>query len=113
MQRRSCGVKGCATAAIVRTPHGNRCSAGLQACSECSRIIMRRMFALIVTMTMTGATLAAHDMWIEPTAFIADGSKVLGIRLRVGENLVGSPLPRDSALIDQFVVVDAAGTRPV
>jgi len=38
---------------------------------------------------------------------------VIGVKLRVGQDLVGDPLPRDPALIDQFVVVDAAGRRPV
>jgi uncharacterized GH25 family protein len=61
----------------------------------------------------SGASLAAHDMWIEPTTFMTNGSKVLGVRLRVGQDVLGDPLPRDPALIDQFVIVDAAGRRPI
>lgn len=70
-------------------------------------------FLWVAIAILAGVPLAAHDMWIEPTAFVADASKVLGVRLRVGENLSGSPLPRDPLLIDQFVVVDAAGRRPI
>ena len=35
------------------------------------------------------------------------------MRLRVGQDLLGDPLPRDPALINQFVVEDAAGRKPV
>jgi uncharacterized GH25 family protein len=77
------------------------------------RSSLRRLPLTIALLTASGVSLAAHDMWIEPTAFVADASKVLGIKLRVGQDLVGDPLPRDPALIDQFVVVDAAGRRPV
>ena len=74
---------------------------------------LRRLPLTIALLTASVVSLAAHDMWIEPTAFVADASKVVGIKLRVGQDLVGDPLPRDPALIDQFVVVDAAGRRPV
>ena len=57
--------------------------------------------------------LSAHDMWIEPTAFAPEPGQVVGVRLRVGVDLVGDPLPRSSALIDQFVFADAAGRQPL
>jgi uncharacterized GH25 family protein len=66
-------------------------------------------FALLVT----AAPLAAHDMWIEPTSFIPDAGKIIGLRLRVGQDFLGDPIPRDPALIDQFISVDSTGRKPV
>lgn len=62
---------------------------------------------------LTGPTAAAHDMWIEPTAFHAEADTVLGLRLRVGQDFLGDPLVRDPALIDKFVVADGKGVRRV
>lgn len=62
---------------------------------------------------LAGSTVAAHDMWIEPTAFRADAEQTLGLRLRVGENFLGDPLVRDPALIDKFIVADHTGIRRV
>jgi uncharacterized GH25 family protein len=57
--------------------------------------------------------LAAHDMWIEPSSFMPDAGKIIGVRLRVGQDFLGDPLPRDPALIEQFVSVDSSGRKPV
>ncbi len=57
--------------------------------------------------------LFAHDMWIDPTTFVPEPGTIVGLRLRVGENLLGDPLPRDPALINQFVFEDASGRKPV
>ena len=35
------------------------------------------------------------------------------VRLRVGQDLLGDPLPLDPSLVNQFVVQDAAGLKPV
>jgi uncharacterized GH25 family protein len=59
------------------------------------------------------APLLAHDVWIEPTTFAPKTGEVVGLRLRVGQDLLGDPLPRDPALINQFVVEDASGRKPV
>jgi uncharacterized GH25 family protein len=61
----------------------------------------------------TIAGLSAHDMWIEPTSFSVDLGRVLGVKLRVGDNFHGDPIPRTESMIDRFVVVDANGTREV
>ena len=63
--------------------------------------------AWVVVLASVGS-LVAHDMWIEPTTFSPDAGEIVGVRLRVGQDLLGDPLPRDPALIEQFVVVDAA-----
>ncbi len=72
-----------------------------------------RFGLVLAALALTGASLLAHDMWIEPTAFTPDAGTIIGVRLRVGQDMLGDPLPRDSSLIDQFVVIDASGRRPV
>jgi len=57
--------------------------------------------------------LLAHDMWIEPTTFAPASGEIVGLKLRVGQNLLGDPLPRDSQLIREFVVQDGAERKPV
>jgi hypothetical protein len=57
--------------------------------------------------------LLAHDMWIEPTTFSPAPGQIVGVRLRVGQDLLGDPLPLDPALVNQFVMEDRDGQRPV
>lgn len=59
------------------------------------------------------APVPAHDLWIEPTAFMPRMGQDVGVRLRVGEKLVGDALLRDPALVRDFVYVDAAGRKTV
>ena len=72
-------------------------------------------FALrsILAIVLSGASLSAHDMWIEPTTFAPESGQIVGVRLRVGQDLLGDPIPRDAALINQFVFEDAAGRKPL
>src|SRR5712691_8138682 len=74
----------------------------------------RRMGVVAVTViALSRAPLFAHDMWMEPTTFSPGPGEIVGVRLRVGQDLLGDPLPRDPALVNQFVVEDAAGRKPV
>ncbi len=57
--------------------------------------------------------LLAHDMWIEPVSFAPRVGDIVGMKLRVGQNLLGDPLPRDPALIKEFIVVDSEGRKPL
>src|SRR5262249_59072349 len=75
--------------------------------------ILRRCGWLFATLILSSASLTAHDMWIEPTAFLPDAGRIIGLRLRVGQDLLGDPIPRDPALIDQFISVDSTGRKPV
>src|SRR5437764_5089151 len=59
------------------------------------------------------APLFAHDMWIEPTTFSPQAGEIVGVKLRVGQDLLGDPLPRDPALINQFIFEDAEGRKPL
>jgi uncharacterized GH25 family protein len=71
-------------------------------------------FAVTVALALgAGATVGAHDMWIEPTSFSVDLGRVLGLKLRVGDDFHGAPIPRTESMIDRFVVADANGTREV
>ena len=66
-----------------------------------------------LALVLSAAPLAAHDMWIEPSSFIPVAGQVVGLRLRVGQDFLGDPIPRDPELIDQFVSVDSSGRKPV
>jgi len=68
---------------------------------------------MVAAIAMSGATLFAHDMWIEPTTFAPDAGEIVGVRLRVGQDLLGDPIPRDPALLQQFIVDDNEGRKPV
>jgi len=76
--------------------------------------LLHRLLALAVAaIAMSGATLAAHDMWIEPTTFAPGSGEIVGLRLRVGQDLLGDPIPRDPALLREFIVDDSEGRKPV
>lgn len=72
-----------------------------------------RAAALALAVVLSGASLSAHDVWIEPTTFSPYLGEIVGVRLRVGQDFLGDPLPRNAALIDQFLVEDADGRKPV
>jgi uncharacterized GH25 family protein len=74
---------------------------------------MKRAFALVLAIVASGVPLGAHDMWIHPTTFSPASGQIVGVRLRVGQDLLGDPVPRDPALINQFVVEDGAGRKPL
>ena len=67
----------------------------------------------MAALTLSRGPLFAHDMWIEPTTFSPASGEIIGVRLRVGQDLLGDPLPRDPTLFNQFFVEDAAGRKPV
>jgi uncharacterized GH25 family protein len=72
-----------------------------------------RGWLIVAAILLSSASLAAHDMWIEPTAFAPEIGKIIGARLRVGQDFLGDPIPRDPNLINQFISVDATGRKPV
>ena len=79
-----------------------------------SSSMLRRLGLLVVTaIVLWRVPLVAHDMWIEPTSFSPELGQIVSVRLRVGQDLLGDPLPLDPSLVNQFVVKDAAGLRPV
>lgn len=62
---------------------------------------------------LAGAALHAHDMWIEPGTFVPQPGQIVGVRLRVGENLVGDPIPRDPRLIREFFVTGGSTSERI
>jgi len=70
-------------------------------------------FRLLIAVPLSCGALLAHDMWLEPETFAPAPDQVVSVRLRVGQDLLGDPLPRDPSLINQFVFEDAAGRKPV
>jgi uncharacterized GH25 family protein len=70
-------------------------------------------FLLLLLVVLGVGTASAHDLWIEPAAFLTTPGSVVALRLRVGQDLLGDPVPRDPAAIDQFVMLDGDGRRPV
>jgi uncharacterized GH25 family protein len=72
-----------------------------------------RGLLLSAAIVLSGASLEAHDVWIEPTTFVPELGKIIGARLKVGQDFLGDPIPRDPALINQFISVDATGRKPL
>jgi uncharacterized GH25 family protein len=57
--------------------------------------------------------LAAHDFWIEPTAFSAVPGQTVGLKFRVGEQLAGDALPLIPSRVIRFIVHDGDAHQPV
>jgi len=55
----------------------------------------------------------AHDLWIEPSSLTPRPGDRVDFALRVGEHLVGDPVPRNARMIRRFSITTAAGERPV
>lgn len=75
--------------------------------------LLFRLSLIVATIALSGVPASAHDLWIEPTTFSPGLGETVGIQLRVGENLLGDPVPRDTTRINQFIVEDATGRKPV
>jgi uncharacterized GH25 family protein len=74
-----------------------------------------KTYRLLAVAALLGAAppLFAHDLWIEPTSFSPAPGQLVGVRLRVGMNLAGDPVPRVPGLVNRFVVASTADRRPV
>ncbi len=79
------------------------------------RIVHRIVHALLLSAGVLVASVStlAHDLWIEPSVFLADTTRVIAVKLRVGMDLLGDPVPRDPALIDRFIAADRTGVKPI
>jgi uncharacterized GH25 family protein len=82
-------------------------------CSLRSSMVRRLGPLALTAVIFWSVPLAAHDMWIEPATFAPEVGQVMSVRLRVGQDLLGDPLLLDPSLVNQFVVQDAAGVKPV
>ena len=64
-------------------------------------------------LTLLSVPALAHDMWIEPSTFLPVPGDIVPIRLRVGQKLLGDPLPRDPRLLKDFIVEERKLRKPV
>jgi uncharacterized GH25 family protein len=73
----------------------------------------RSRSALILLGLMLAGPAMAHDFWIEPSSFRPAPGERVAVRLRVGENLKGDPIPRNPDRIERFAAVGPAGETEV
>ena len=64
----------------------------------------RPTLALAAFAILVARPAAAHDFWIEPSAFRPAPGTDVTAALRVGQKLHGEPLPRNPMLIDRFIL---------
>ena len=69
---------------------------------------MTRTFPIVATAALlvlaATTSLRAHDFWIEPRAFTVTPGGLVGLRLMVGQNMLGDALVRDEAGLERFIV---------
>ena len=63
---------------------------------------------------LTVCPVLAHDMWIEPRAFLSDVDAVVGVQLRIGDRPAeAKTVVRDPQRILRFVAIDSQGEAPL
>src|SRR5262245_39920684 len=84
-----------------------------QSCqSQVARYCVIGVLALAAAI-LSGTRLLAHDMWIEPSTYSPGTGQMVSVRFKVGQDFLGDPIPRTSTLVNQFVVDDGEGRKPV
>jgi uncharacterized GH25 family protein len=68
---------------------------------------------LLLAALLCAAPAAAHDLWIEPSTFHPAVGATVAVRLQVGQNFVGEPLPRSDRLVERFVLSSSDGDRAI
>jgi uncharacterized GH25 family protein len=74
---------------------------------------LSRVGVLWAVCALWAPALQAHNFWIELSTFTPAASQRVILRLRVGQELKGDPVPRDPNLIKRFVMVGPAGEAPI
>jgi uncharacterized GH25 family protein len=72
-----------------------------------------RFFCGVLLWLLWAPALLAHNFWIEPSTFTPAPGQRLSVRLRVGQELKGDPVPRDPALMKRFLAAGPSGDSPV
>ena len=80
---------------------------------SCLRLTAFHRLLLLVSVALSGQAAWAHDFWIVPTSFFPQLGQTLGVALRVGEHLVGDPVPRNPAFTKAFLVAHAATRQEI
>jgi uncharacterized GH25 family protein len=70
-----------------------------------------RWFLLLAAAWMLAAPARAHDFWIEPSTFTPAPGPRIPVRLRVGQDWKGDPVPREGERIVRFTATSAAGAE--
>ena len=68
---------------------------------------------LAAAFLLWAAPCAAHDFWIEVSNARPPLNGLVSVRLRVGMQFKGDPVPRLQALYRRFTVIDASGEHPL
>ena len=68
------------------------------------RGLFQAFTAAAVFVGIGAASLHAHDFWLEPRVYRPEVGKLVALRLLVGQDMLGDPIPRDEAAIERFVV---------
>ncbi len=73
---------------------------------------MKRI-AVIVALAAQASIARAHDFWIEPSTFRPSTGQLITASLRVGQEFIGDPVPRNTQFIDSFTFRQASGEKEV
>jgi uncharacterized GH25 family protein len=79
-------------------------------------VAFRRPTMLTVALALmlgAGATLKAHDFWIEVSDVQPPAGTAVRVHLKVGEHFAGEPVRRNNARIERFVTTGPDGEREV
>jgi len=71
-----------------------------------------RLVVLAAAALLLADAARAHDFWIEPSTFKPQAGGIVSVRLFVGQDFTGDPLPRQSSAIERFFLrQDGADTN--
>jgi uncharacterized GH25 family protein len=71
----------------------------------------QRLGPVLLLGALAAPALQAHNFWIEPSAFTPAPGQRVAVRLRVGQELQGDPVPRDPGLMKRFVTIGPNGAE--
>ena len=81
--------------------------------SPSTRARSARAVTIAVLLVGIAPELGAHDFWLGPSSFRPRIGALVGLRLLVGQDMVGDPVPREPEAIKQFVVATRDSVTPV
>lgn len=73
----------------------------------------RTWFATLALVAAIPSGIAAHDFWIEPSAYTVKLGDPVRVHLRVGHSFGGEAVPRDDRRIERFVLAGPGGETKV
>ena len=75
--------------------------------------MMKSRTAALAALATFVSVCAAHEFWIQPSAFRANVGEKVDVRLLVGDGFPGEARPRDPTKLVKFVVVAPSGEQPI